>query len=231
MKQMLIFLFFIFALSVQADIIAEVSDTVQQSHLDQTLLLIRQADSLKMADSINQVVLRRQLEELRSFETARRKQLEAELQRLIVNDSLKKVQLKREVDSLKTNTNGYPVVPHRDTLFYVYTNIGSVTAAERTRIVNERLSELYRKFFLKTDSLQIVDYGQTVDVVFQGRIIVSVAEPDALWLEKGKQEIAALYKKKNTVRYKEIQKGTQHTELSERDRTGTIGYYYPACIN
>ena len=194
MRRVFILLILLLVYSAKADTIVSLVDTLNQSHIDRTLLLLRQADSLRMADSISKVVLQKQLEDLRSYETAKREKLEAELKRLMINDSLKKAELRNQVDQIRTKAIGYPVVPYRDTLFYIYTNIGSVTAAERARIINDRLHDLYRNFFLKTDSIQIVDLGQSADLVFQGKIVVSITELDAVWLEKSKPEIANTYK-------------------------------------
>lgn len=194
MRQIFILLILFSAFSVKADSIASIAATLNQNHIDEAVFLLKQADSLRMADSINKVVLQKQLEDLRSNETAEREKLEAELKRLTLNDSLKKVDFEKQADQLREKAIGYPIVPHRDTLFYIYTNIGSVTPAERARIINDRLYDLYRNFFLKTDSIQIIDIGQSTDLVFQGKIIVSVTELDAIWLEKSHIEIAKAYK-------------------------------------
>lgn len=196
MKRFLIVLLFISMYSAHADTTVEIIDTVSQQHIDKTLFLLKQADSIRIADSINQVVLRLQLDELRSFETAKRKKLEAQLNSLIINDSLKNIQLVRKVDSLRNHTVGYPIVPYKDTLFFIYTNIGSITAAERAGIINGRIAQLYRNFFPKSDSLQIVDYGQNVDLLFREKVIISITDLDAIWLKKDKEEIASTYKQK-----------------------------------
>lgn len=190
MKRILFVLFALAFFTAQADTISV------ENSLQKTLLLLKKSDSLSVADSISRIVLLRQIDELRSSETSKREKLRKQLQLLTQNDSLKKIQLKREVDSLKTITPGYAIVPYRDTLFYIYTSIGSVTAAERSRIVNERIKRLYHNFFLKSDSIHLVDYGQSVDLMFNEQILVSITEADAMWLEKNKHEIATIYKQK-----------------------------------
>ncbi len=190
MKRILFVLFALAFLTAQADTISV------ENSLQKTLLLLKKSDSLSVADSISRIVLLRQIDELRSSETSKREKLRKQLQLLTQNDSLKKIQLKREVDSLKMITPGYAIVPYRDTLFYIYTSIGSVTAAERSRIVNERIKRLYHNFFLKSDSIHLVDYGQSVDLMFNEQILVSITEADAMWLEKNKHEIATIYKQK-----------------------------------
>ncbi len=166
------------------------ADSIKHTEVDITVNLLKKADSIKISDSINRVVVQKQLEDLRSYETAKRRQLEKRLNALIIRDSLKKVRLKNQVDSLKNFAKGYVIKPHKDTLFVVYTNIGSITAQERAEVIQERLKELYQTFYVKRDSLTLVDNTQTVDIFFKDKIIISVTELDALWYNQTKMAIA-----------------------------------------
>ena len=208
-------LLIVFSFFSTTGIASAANQDTAQSHISQMLSLLRQTDSLRRADSAEQILLRRQLEELRSSETATRKQLEADLKRLAVADSLKQETLKREVETLRENAAGYPVAPHRDTLFYIYTTIGSVTAAERARLVNDRLVDLYRNFFPATDTLHIVDYGQDVDLVFKDQIIIAITNLDALWAEKTKHQLANEYKERFLADMKVFKKDRSMLKLAK----------------
>ena len=59
---------------------------------------------------------------------------------------------------------GYPVAPYHDTLFFIYTSFGPFSPAERAKEINERLKKLYELYFIRSDSLVIVDKGQSVDI-------------------------------------------------------------------
>ncbi|MDA3893259.1 MAG: mechanosensitive ion channel family protein [Salinivirgaceae bacterium] len=180
----------------QQDTLTIQKDTTLNLEVDLAVSLLKKADSIKIADSISKEVLKKQLDELRTYEKSKRIKLQKKLAELIVNDSLRKVKLKREVDSLKLSAKGYVIKPYKDTLFVVYTKIGSITAAERSEIINERLAELYQSFFLKTDSLTIVDNGKSVDLFFKSKIIVSITELDELWYNKKKIQLASEIKSK-----------------------------------
>ncbi|MEZ5069454.1 MAG: mechanosensitive ion channel [Bacteroidales bacterium] len=156
-------------------------------------LLIR-ADSIALADSLNSAVLIRQLEGLRMSERSKREEIERELEKIRRRDSLQQTQLQDEILRLKDNAVGYPIVIHKDTLFSVYTRIGSMTSRERATVLTERLDRLYREFFVKTDSLFLVNTGQSVDLYFKDRIILSVTELDALWQNRDKTSIAQDYR-------------------------------------
>lgn len=189
---------FVFAFSLnlngQQDTLNTQTDTSQNNVADKALSLMIKADSVSLADSISKAVLIKQLDELRSYERSKRRQIENELEQIRLKDSIRMANLAVEIERLKENAIGYPVVAHKDTLFIIYTKIGSLTPAERADIVTERLEVLYRQFFLKSDSLVIVDNGQAVDIYFKDKIILSVAERDELWLERPKIEIANEYK-------------------------------------
>ena len=40
---------------------------------------------------------------------------------------------------------GYPVSPFKDTLFYVYNNVGSFSASERANYISSKIKRLYEK--------------------------------------------------------------------------------------
>lgn len=161
---------------------------------DLALKLMRKSDSIKKADSIEKLLLRRQLEELSANESKKRAELLLKLNDLHVKDSLKKLQAKQEIDSLKLIAKGFPVVPYEDTIFSVFTKIGKITPQERAEIIRLRLSELYHVFIPQIDSLDIADYGQSTDIIYRDRTIISITDYDAMWHNKSKKEIAESYR-------------------------------------
>jgi len=162
---------------------------------DIAIKLMRKTDSIRTADSIEKILLRRQLEELSASESKKRSELQAKLNSLHIQDSLKKIQAEREIDSLKLIAKGFPVVTYKDTVFSVFTKIGKITPSERAKIIKTRLNELYHLFMPNVDSLDITDYGQSTDIVYRDRTIISITDYDALWHNRPKKEIAVEYKK------------------------------------
>ena len=192
-KLLLLFIFFLpIAAFGQSDTL--LTDTLGNE--DETMAKIRVADSLRIADSLEKELLRRQLEDLSATETKKRAELEAKLSDLHIQDSVRKANAKREIDSLKKVAIGFPVVPHNDTLFKIFTKVGKITASERAEIINDRLDEIYGQYIPELDSIDIIDYGQTVDIVFRDKILISITEFDAMWFEKPMLDIAEEYRKK-----------------------------------
>ena len=166
------------------------SDSLQGSIAEQAVELIIKADSMAMADSINTALLIKQLEGLRNSERSKRQEIERELEQIRIKDSLLQAQMLDEIGRLKENAIEYPIKVHKDTLFRVYTKLGSLTPHERANVLTERLNNLYREFMVKSDSLILVPMGQSVDVYFKDRIIFTITELDALWYENDKMIIA-----------------------------------------
>lgn len=166
------------------------NDSLQGSIAEQAVELIIKADSIALADSINTALLIKQLEGLRNSERTKRQEIEKELEQIRIKDSLLQAQMLEEITSLKENAIDYPIVIHKDTIFSVYTKLGSLTPFERAQVLTERLHNLYREFLVKSDSLTMVPMGQSVDVYFKDRIIFTITEMDELWYEKDKMNLA-----------------------------------------
>lgn len=195
---------FIFQCQVFAQKDTIINDTTKLD--DAALLLIKKTDSISVADSLKKAFLNEELEKLTKYETKKRAKLEAQIQEINTQDSLRKVEMKIEIDSLKLIAKAYPVIPHKDTLFIIYTKIGNLTAGERHKLVMERLDYLYNQFIEKYDSIGIINYGHTVDVVFKEKTILSISEYDEMWFDKPKTAIANEYKTlilKDIKKYKE----------------------------
>ena len=76
------------------------------------------------------------------------------------------------------------LVKYKDTLFNIYTAIGSITAKERARITDDRLKELYHQYSVKSDSLLIVNSGSTVELIYKDRVVVTVTDLDGFHIFK-----------------------------------------------
>ncbi len=175
-------------------------------HDDAAISLIRIADSIRVADSVAKANLERELTELKSTEVKKRKELEERLRNISLQDSLRDIAIKNEIDSLKGKTTGYPIVISSDTLFTIFTKIGTISPKERADLISDRLEDLYDQFIPGIDTIAIVDYGQTVDIVFKEKSLINITEFDEIWYEQTKMELAKQYHTKiynDLIDYKE----------------------------
>ena len=74
---------------------------------------------------------------------------------------------------------GAPVIYKKDTLFYVYANLGSFKPAERAAIIERRISTLSFETTFVSDSLKIVEDKGATNIVYDDIIIVTVMDGDA----------------------------------------------------
>jgi len=181
------------------------NDSLHASLAEQAVELIIKSDSITLADSINKAVLQKQLDELRSSEKSKRRAIENELSDIRKKDSIQQSKMIEKVAILKSKAKAYPIIIHKDTLIKVYTQIGSISAEERASIITERLQKVYKSFNVKTDSLILVDNGQTIEIYYGDKIILSATQLDELWFGISKMEIASNYKEmilKDIIQYK-----------------------------
>lgn len=194
-----ILLLVILALTLKAQTNTNIPDSVQSKAVEKAVQLIFKSDSMTLADSLNKAIVKQQLDNLNSGDQSKRIALEIELDRLKQKDSLQKAQMIAEVERLKKQAIGYPVIVHKDTLFKVYTQIGSVTAEERSHVIAERLQKLYRTYNLKTDTLNIQNNAGNVEIYYKDKILLSVTDLDELWYEHSKSEIAHAFLNRITI--------------------------------
>ncbi|WJS92757.1 mechanosensitive ion channel family protein [Flavobacterium johnsoniae] len=75
---------------------------------------------------------------------------------------------------------GYPVSPFKDTLFLVYTNVGSFSAKERANYISNKIKKLYEESFFEKDSVIIVPSDVSLDIVYKNDLVImSVLKADA----------------------------------------------------
>src|SRR5690606_42116175 len=88
---------------------------------------------------------------------------------------------KARSDSLKSKTKGYPV--HRffnDTLFFLYSKIGSFSPKERAESATSKIHRLGNLPDFNHAALVTVNAGSTEDIVYGDLIVMSVTEAEGL---------------------------------------------------
>ena len=132
-----------------------------------------------------------------STDSKRKRSLEDSLQKLLQKDSLQKAEQRKKVAELKQHAIGYPVILETDTLFDIYTRLGSFRASDRARAIEERIKKLYNDAFFNADSLSVLQNESTYDIVYNNDVIImSVTDLDALWFNESSSQLANEYAKK-----------------------------------
>lgn len=106
-------------------------------------------------------------------------------------ESLRLTEKKAQIDSLRPTAKGYPVNGFfNDTLFTVYTKLGSFTAKDRADAISVRIKNIADQLEFNVDSIKIAAAETTFDLVNGESIIMSISENEALWNNTTKQELA-----------------------------------------
>jgi len=148
----------------------------------------------QMGDSIRLLQLKYELLKLGANDDKKKQSIDTERYQIRIKDSIRKVLQRLKVDSLKTIFPGYPVILSDDTLFYIYAKMGSYSPEERANAVSERISKLADDYYFKEDSLTVAVSELSNDINYKDETITSIAEPDAVWMNSTKEQLAENYR-------------------------------------
>jgi small-conductance mechanosensitive channel len=163
-------------------------------------LILQQQEQLTI-DSAIRAQFQAELQQA-AGDVGKTRQLQAQLREIGVKDSLKKAEQLARIEALKKHAKGYPVVLNADTLFKLYTRVGSFGADERAMVISRRIRDLYDNIAFKPDSLRVTTTENGFDIVYKGDLIVmSVSQLDALWYNMTMDSLADSYR---TVIIREI---------------------------
>jgi small-conductance mechanosensitive channel len=161
----------------------------------------------QMGDSIRLLQLKYELLKLGTNDKAKKDAIATERDQIKIKDSLRKVLQKLKIDSLRSIVSGFPIILSQDTLFYVFTKLGSYSPRERAKVVSYRIDRLAEDYYFNEDSLVVVPSELTTDISYRDEVVISISELDAVWMNSTKEKLAENYRTRiiNTIRqYKEV---------------------------
>lgn len=87
-----------------------------------------------------------------------------------------------------------PVVPFRDTIFYIYGSMGSFTSEQRADAISERIRSLYDDPLFDEDSIKLVDIDDNIKLIYKKELIASIDTMQAALGGKSKIETAKFFR-------------------------------------
>mgnify|MGYP003608630751 CR=1 FL=1 len=119
------------------------------------------------------------------------------------------------VDTIALKTKGIPINPFRDTLFYVYNRVGSFSAKNRAKSINEKINNLYQDSFFEPDSIKIVDSEFSKDIMYKNDfVIMSILDTDAK--VENQTAIFIANRNLNLIKKAVILENENHSQLPKR---------------
>ncbi|HEY4289830.1 MAG TPA: mechanosensitive ion channel family protein [Puia sp.] len=127
-------------------------------------------------------------------DAAKTRELQAQLHNISARDSMRREEQAQRIEQLKKNARGFPVILNDDTLFLLYTKVGSFGPQERALAISQRISKLYKNYLFLPDSMKLVATESGYDIVYKGDMdIMSIAQLDALWLNTTADSLSRTY--------------------------------------
>lgn len=193
--------------SAQSDSTNVKNDSINTSIIANYNKKIAVIESQRLSDSIKKATLEAQILTLKTTDNLKKEELQKQLEVLYSKDSIRIAQKKAQINLLRLTAKGYPVSGFfKDTLFTIYSKLGSFSAKDRADAISARIKNLGEQFGFNADSLKTVAAETTIDLVYKESIIISISENDILWNNSTKTALAANYKKIITnavVKYKQ----------------------------
>lgn len=191
----------------QEDTTAVKKDSVNIALLESYNKRLHDIENQRIADSIQKSELEQQLSALKTTDNLKKEELQAQLIAINEKESSRLAGKKARIDSLKKITKGYPVTGFfGDTLFLLYSKLGSFSPKDRAEAVNKRIEKMGSDTPFDTNSLRIENAETTYDIIMGESIIMSVTETDALWNNTSKDLLAQEYQaiiNAEVLKYKE----------------------------
>lgn len=203
--------------NVNKDIANKKNDSLNSAILAKFNEKVREAEMLRIADSIKKSDLESQIDALKNTEGLKKKELEDQLLELRNAEALRFAEKKKQVDSLRETATAYPVLGFfNDTLFNIYNRSGSFSARDRAEAINGRIKKLTDFLGFAGDSLQIIENGNALDLSYRDHILLTVSDEDALWNNTTKKELAQNYKAIISKSVQDYRQATSYQTLAKQ---------------
>jgi small-conductance mechanosensitive channel len=191
-----VFIFLGMVTFAQQDTVKQKSDSINDAILKEYNKKLEEIEHQRVEDSIAKANLTTQLNALKTTDNLKKEELQKQLQALHDKEVESLAQKKAQIDELRHTAIGYPVTGFfKDTLFLIYSRLGSFTAADRAAAITQRIHNLAGNFSFRQDSLKISQSDGSDDLTFGDRIIMSVSENDGIWENETTDSLAKKYKR------------------------------------
>ena len=169
-------------------------DSVNIALLESYNKRLLEIENQRLTDSIKKDELEEQLKALKTTDNLKKEELMAQLVAINDKESNRLLNKKARIDSLKKITKGYPVTGFfSDTLFLLYSKLGSFSPKDRAEALNKKLEKLGSDITFDENSLKIENAESTYDIAMGSSIIMSITETDALWNNTSREELSKQY--------------------------------------
>ena len=201
----------------QEDSSAVKKDSLNIALLESYNKRLHEIENQRIVDSLKKAELEDQIKTLKTTDNLKKEELQAQLLAINEKETQRILTKKARIDSLKNITKGFPVTGFfKDTLFLLYSKLGSFSPKDRAEAINRKLTLLADDITFDNNSLKIENAETTYDISMGSSIIMSVTETDALWNETTKEKLAKTYKDILTNAILKYKEETNYLNLAKK---------------
>lgn len=198
-----LFLALCFCLCTSFFSVAQNNDSVQNNEYNELKSLILQYERQRLLDSIRIANLVHEVKQNNTTSKNSNNSGDSEI------DSARLASQLGEIDQLRQQTLGYPVTLFNDTIFEIFTPMGSFSPEQRAKEAHNKIVKLYNKHDFNPDSLKLkMQFGHQ-NIVYGSEIILTINNYDALWMDMDLDALANQYLA--NIRYVIDENKKQHT--------------------
>ena len=180
----------------QAQEISAIDSVISQTNTDsiiqaQYLKKIQDIESLRIKDSIKKSELLAEINSLKTTDNLKKEALQGQLEAISNQEANRLATKIAAITKLRSSNKGFPVTGFfKDTLFTIYSNLGSFSAQERAKAVSSRIQKLGKARSFNSDSLFALSQYNNLNLKYQDLILMSLSEDDALWANQSLDSLA-----------------------------------------
>lgn len=180
----------------QAQEITAIDSVISKTHTDsiiqaQYLKKIQDIESLRIKDAIKKSELLAEINSLKTTDNLKKEALQGQLEAISNQEANRLASKIAAITKLRSSNTGFPVTGFfKDTLFTIYSNLGSFSAQERAKAVSNRIQKLGKARGFNSDSLIALSQYNNLNLKYQDLILMSLSEDDALWANQSLDSLA-----------------------------------------
>lgn len=183
-------------IALNKDSLNKSNDSLNANMLQDYAQKLALIEKQRVEDSTKKAELEARLSSLKTTDNLQKEALQKQLEELNNKDAVRIAQKKAQIDELRHTAKAYPIRGFfSDTIFLIYSKLGSFSAKDRADAISNRVKNLADNYAFSSDSLVIVHSETTIDILFEESIIMSISENDALWNNSSLDETAEEYKR------------------------------------
>lgn len=201
----------------QADSSTTTKDSLNLVLLENYNKRLQEIERQRVEDSIKKEELYREISALKTTDNLKKEELQEQLLAITEKENERLREKKARIDSLKSTTKGYPVHGFfNDTLFFLYSKIGSFSPKERAESATSKIHRLGNLPDFNHEALVTVNAGSTEDIVYGDLIVMSVTETDGLWNDSTRDALAGEYRDKISQVVTQYQEETGYLNILKK---------------